>query len=361
MNDGGLVEDPMVFIVKDASGPANCALAAFTAPKGKISRLTLERGPGMQFAYQMYSGHETFEAWSDECAENPLFLFHLREGSLYHARLPGRPDYAFFKLPLFWVKNGVNPATFMDSARAFRIISNGPDEIEFLYSSTNLQGSGLSTYTCRVPSESGILRFLISAEFTPLDDGKRWTSLEYCDLYPFDGVYRRDFHYKDVVYLTRKGFFERTGTGAWDHYFKVQEEPERLGHYATYVPRQGPGSKVPHPADGSVWLLGDDPRRGNILFRRGDFDLAEGTEPNFTLCNAWVDIHNALTRSGKALSSGERVSFAVEIFGGRLPAVDELYGMYREAAESGKEVQRIDSVIYTKEGSIQGFRIKPVR
>ena len=358
MNDGGLVEDPMVFIVKEATGPANYALASFVAPKGKVSRLTLERAPGMQFTCQMYTEHETFEAWSDECTDSPLFLFHLREGSLYHARLPGRENYAFFKLPLFWVKNGVNPATFMDSAQAFKITANGPEAVEFQFFAINPQGSGLSTYTCRVPYEAQTLRFLISAEFTPLDDGKRWTSLEYCDLYPFDGVYRRDFHFKDVVYLTQKGFFERTGTGAWDHYFQVKEEPERLGHFAAYVPREGPGSKVPHPADGSVWLLGDNPRRGNILFRREDFNLAEGSEPAFSLCNAWVDIHNALTRSGKALSSGERVNFAVEVFGGRLPAVDDLYGMYREALGDRQGVQRLDSVIYSKDGTIKGFKIK---
>ena len=358
MNDGGLVEDPMVFIVKDATGPANCALATFVAPRGRVSRVDLERAAGMQFTYQMYSELETYEAWSDDCTDLPLFVFHLREGTIYHARLPGRPDYAFFKLPLFWVKNGVNPATFMTDVRGFKVEANGPDEIQFLFSATNLQGSGLSTYSCRVPDDPGVLRFEISAEFTPLDDGRRWTSLEYFDLYPFDGVSRRNFHYADVVYLNRDGVFERVGTGAWDYYFRLREEPERLGSFADYVPRQGPGAKVPHPSDGSVWLLGDNPRRGNILFRRGESRLSAGTEMHFTLCNAWVDIHNVLARSGKALNSGEQVTLAVEVFGGRLPTIEELTGMYRNATGGRTGVQQINSVIYSNDGRIQGFRVK---
>jgi hypothetical protein len=356
LNDGGLVEDPMVFIVKDARGPANTAVAAFTVPRGKVSRVVLERAAGMQFTYQMYSDLETYEAWSDLCSDAPLFVFHLREGTIYHARLPGRPDDAFFKLPLYWVKNGVNPATFMNQVRDFRVEANDPREIRFLFAATNLQGSALSTYTCRIPDDPAVLRFEIAAELTPLDDGRRWTSLEYFDLYPFDGVSRRDFHYRDVVYLNRDGVFERLGTGAWDYRFKLREEPERLGSFADYVPRQGPGSKVPHPSDGSVWILGDNPRRGNILFRRGESRLSAGTEMHFTLCNAWVDIHNVLARSGQALRSAERVTLAVEVFGGSLPTLEEFQEMYRKAAGGRAGVRRIDAVVYSREGRIQGFR-----
>ena len=361
LNDGGLVEDPMVFIVKDATGPANTAVAAFTTPRGKVSRVVLERAAGMQFTYEMYSDLETYEAWSDRCSDAPLFVFHLREGTIYQARLPGRPEYAFFKLPLYWVKNGVNPATFLNQVRDFKVEANGPDEIRFLLASTNLQGSALSTYTCRVPDDPSALRFEITAEFTPLDDGRRWTSLEYFDLYPFDGVSRRDFHYRDVVYLNRNGVFERVGTGAWDYQFKLREEPARLGSFADYAPRQGPGTRVPHPSDGSVWILGDNPRRGNILFRRGESRLSAGTEMHFTLCNAWVDIHNVLARSGQTLRSGERVNLTVEVFGGSLPALAELQEMYRKAAAGRTGIQQVDGVIYSSEGRIQGFRIAGVK
>jgi hypothetical protein len=353
MNDGDLIDDPMVFIVKEASGPANLALVSFAATKGKKSRLTMVRRPGLQFTYEMYSALETYEAWSEQCSDKPLFRFHLQNGSIYHATLPGKSDYAFFKLPLYWMKNGVNPATFMNHVRRFQIEENGPENIRFTLAGVNLQGTGLSTYTCLVPYETGKITFDIKAEFIPLDDGRRWTELEYCDLYPFESVYRRNFHYRDVSFLTEEGFFDRVGAGAWDHKFRTVLEPERLGYYSEYVKREGPGSKVPDVSDGSVWILGNNTERGNILFRRGDFELSEGTTPVFTLCNAWVDIHNSLSNRKKR-ASRERINFTVEVFRGYVPALEKLNSIYLKAAGE-KKVKKIKSVKFSKKGKIQGF------
>lgn len=355
MNDGDLIEDPMVFIVKEASGPANLALVSFTALKGKKSRLTMVRKPGLQFTYEMYSALETYEAWSEQCSVKPLFRFHLQNGSIYHATLPGKKDYAFFKLPLYWMKNGVNPATFMNHIRGFQIEENGPENIQFTLTGANLQGRALSTYTCLVPYETEKITFNIKAEFIPLDDGQVWTELEYCDLYPFDSVYRRNFHYRDVSFLTRQGFFDRVGTGAWDHKFQTILEPERLGYYSEYIKRQGPGSKVPDVSDGSVWILGNNKERGNILFRRGDFELSEGTTPVFTLCNAWVDIHSSLS-SRKKFNSKEKVNFAVEAFSGSVPALEMLNSIYLKAAGE-KKVKKIIAVKYSEKGELKGFLI----
>jgi hypothetical protein len=241
----------------------------------------------------------------------------------------------------------------MNHIRGFQIEENGPENIRFTLTGVNLQGTGLSTYACLVPYETEKITFNIKAEFTPLDDGRAWSELEYCDLYPFDSVYRRNFHYRDVSFLTKEGFFDRVGTGAWDHKFQTVLEPERLGYYSEYVKREGPGSKVPDVSDGSVWILGNNAERGNVLFRRGDFELSEGTTPVFTLCNAWVDIHNSLS-SRKKFNSKEKVNFAVEVFKGSVPTLEKLNSIYLKAA-SEKKVKKIIAVKYSEKGELKGF------
>ena len=229
MNDGDIVDDPMVFIVKNATGPARSAVVSLDVPAGKTVRLTGEPGAGLQFAYQMHSELETYEAWSDRCDGSPLFRFHLKEIAIYQATFPGARDYAFFKLPLYFMKNGVNPSTFMTQLRDFEIRENGPDAIVWAVRSVTPQLTGLSSYTCRVPDAPEALSFEVTAEFVPLDDGRRWTSLEYCDLYPFEDVYRRNFHYRDVTWLTEDGVFDRVGAGSWSMRFEAVEEPGQPG------------------------------------------------------------------------------------------------------------------------------------
>jgi hypothetical protein len=353
MNDGDIVEDPMVFVAKNASGPARSAIVALVVPKGKKVRLTTQQKPGLQLTYQMYSDLETFEAWSDRCEGLPLFRLHLKELAIYQATLPGARDYAFFKLPLYLVKNGINPATFMNQLRSLEILENGPDEILLSLRSVNLETTGLSSYTCRIPNDPTKLSFEIGAEFVPLDDGERWSSLEFCDLYPFEDVYRRNFHYREVTYLTTDGVFERVAPGAWNMMFQTVKERERLGYYSECVLREGPGSKVPQPHDGSVWLLGSNAERGNILFRRGSWDVSTGSQGVFTLCNAWMDVHNVI--AGRVDKSAvEKLSYAVDIFPGRVPTVDALNRMYGHDVGGGKPVG-IKAVRYSSQGEIMGF------
>jgi len=355
-NDGDIVEDPMVSVVKEASGPARFAGVSLVVGSGSRTRLTMRRGPGIQLVYQMYSGLETLEAWCDTCNDSPLFRFHVTRGELYRATLPGREDYAFFKLPLYWMKNGINPDTFMNHTRGFSILANGPDELQFGYVGVNLQGTGLSDYTVTVPYERDCLTLEVRAKFTALDDGFRWSSLEYCDLYPFESVYRRDFHYDDVIFLDESGKFDRVGTGAWSGGFETVEEPERLGYHAEPVGRDGPGSRTPSPSDGTVWILGNNTDRGNILYRRGNWRPSPGSRSVFSLCNAWVDVHNTVV-DRRASSPGEAIHYTVEVFPGAVPPLDELNSMYRKAA-GGAVVKQVEMVNYSLEGVIEGFVVK---
>jgi hypothetical protein len=308
----------------------------------------------------MYSALETWEAWSEDCADRPLFQFHQKDGTIYQARLPGRKDYAFFKLPFYMVKSGLSPTTLnnMNELRGFAVRSAGPEAIEFEYAGVNLRETGLSRYSCRVPSDPRILRFEIEAEFRPLDDVPRWTSLEYCDLYPFDGVPRRNFHYKDVVYLDKQGVFDRVGAGAWGSRFALRKEDAGPLFWAEVEPRTGQGSRVPDPLDGTVWILGDNPDRGNILFRRGEWKPGPGVAPSFTLCNAWVDIHNVLHRKAPADTAPEKIAYTIEVFGGPVPSVAELNEIYKRAGGKPSEVRAIADIDYDARGAIIGFRLK---
>lgn len=353
MNDGELIEDPMVFIIKQATGRARQAVVSLIVSKGKRTRFTLTSRPGLQLIYQMYSDLETYEAWSDQTERQPLFRFHLRELAIYQATLPGKSSYAFFKLPLFLMKNGVNPATFMNHLRQFKIEANGPEEILFSLRSVNLQETGLSFFSCRVPYRRECMTFEITAEFLPLDEGERWTSLEYCDLYPFEDVYRRNFHYQDVIFLTQDGLFDKVGAGAWAMRFESVDEPDRLGYYANYVSSSGPGSTVPHPRDGSIWILGNNTERGNILFRRGDWAVSAEAEPSFALCNAWMDVHNVILRP-KERRSREKLSYVLEIFPGSVPSLEALNAFYRRDVGQGQAI-RVRGIRYSNQGEMVGF------
>ncbi len=355
-NDGDRIEDPMVPILKETTGPARFAALEVNVRRGTRAVVSLSRKPGMQLAYQMYSDLETYEGWTDSCAGRPLFLFQQSKGELYHATLPGKTDYAMAKLPLYWMRNGVNNDTFMNHTRGFKLMGSGPDAVRFVYTGTNLQGTGLSVYDVTARYAPGCLGFDIKAEFTPLDDGKRWTSVEYCDLYPFDNVYRRTFHYKDIVFLNKDGVFDRVGTGAWAGRFKTIPEQGRLSYYSEPVAREKGISRTPEGSDGTVWMVGNNPDRGNILYRRGEWNPSKGAKSGFALCNAWVDIHN--TVSGRAdLASRETISYTVEIFAGPIPPLDELNVLYGKAA-GGKTVRRVTAVKYSPEGKLEGFQVK---
>lgn len=355
-NDGDIIDDPMVPIIKEASGPARFAGIFFNVLKGSRSTVKLSSVPGMQFTYQMYSPHETWEAWTAECTDTPLFRFHKNESSIYQIVLPGKNNYAIAKFPLFWLKNGVNTNTFMTHPRTFKILKNGPESIDFEIVCTNLQGTGLSDYIVKAPFSNGVMKFDVSAEFTPLDDGKRWSSVEYCDLYPFDNVYRRTFHYKDVIFLDRNGVFDRVGTGAWGSRFVGVPDSLGNGYYAKGGSRDGAGSRVPNASDGTVWLLGNNTDRGNILYRRGDWTPSSGATSAFTLCNAWVDIHNTVVNRQDPKSK-ELINYTVEVFPGAVPSIDSLNEIYSKAA-GGKTVKQLTSVKYDKDGSISGFEVK---
>jgi hypothetical protein len=156
------------------------------------------------------------------------------------------------------------------------------------------------------------------------------------------------------MFLNQRGIFKRVGTGAWSSFFRTIPQPDRLGYYSDYVPRQGPGSVVPNPADGSIWILGDNPQRGNFLFRRGEGQISEGAKGDFSLCNAWMDIPNSLS-SRKILGSGERLAYVIEVFGGPLPSVNALNALYQRAIQGERKVPKLVSDIFSKSGMIEGF------
>lgn len=354
-NDGDIVEDPMVPMRKYASGPARFAGIALHIGRGSRQRLTFKKSPGIQLTYQMYSPDETYEAWSDVSADIPLFRLHSRLCALYDAAMPGAERTAFVKLPLYWLKNGINRNTFMNQLRGLEIEQNGPDALSFTVGAVNITGQGHSVYTVSVPYDPFRLVLDIDAAFKAYDDGVRWTSLEYCDLYPFDSVYRREFHYDNVVYLTSEGAFDRVGTGAWSGAFKTVEESLRLGYYSEVTKREGPGAKVPDSADGLVWMVGDNPERGNIIYRRGAWESHEGSRSVFALCNAWVDIHNTIVNR-PATAAPEHIAYTIEVFGGKIPSVERLTELFREAA--GDDVKPVTGISYGTDGSIDGFTVE---
>jgi hypothetical protein len=357
-NDGDLIEDPYetISMLKQATGPARFAGVAVVAGKASTTSVSLQRVAGMQFAYQMYSDMQTYEAWTNDCSDLPLFRFHLATGDLYSVTLPGKRDYALAKLPLYVLLNGVNQDTYMNQTRGFRLLDGSPGEVRFSYTTTNLQGTGLSVYDVAVRYGQGRIGFNFRTEFTPLDDGKRWTTVEYCDLYPFDNTYRRNFYFRDLVFLNKEGVFDRVGVGCWSDRFHKVQEGDHLGYYSVYGAREKGIGRTPQQDDGTVWLLGDSRNRGNILYRRGEWKPSPGARSVYSICNAWVDVHNAVT--GRTGSSGkETLSYSVDVFDGPLPSLEQLNALYQEAA-GGKTVKQITAVKFGGKGNSEAFEVK---
>jgi hypothetical protein len=123
--------------------------------------------------------------------------------------------------------------------------------------------------------------------------------------------------------------------------------------YAEITERQGAGATVPAPRDGSVWLLGNNAERGNILFRRGPWDISAFAEPLFSLCNAWMDIHNSVA-GRRDPTAVEKLSFAVDIFPDPVPSLDALNRMYQRDVGK-KNPPGIKAVRYSPQGEIVGF------
>jgi hypothetical protein len=300
----------------------------------------------------MYSNQERYEAWSDACAGKPLFSVYVKNGNIYHAMIPRGEDYAFYMYNLYWPA-GPRPARAMSNVRGFTVFENGPERLRFRFEGTEPMGTGLSSFTITSPYERDRLTFDVNARFTPLGGGKRWTSFEICNVYPFDTVYRRNFHFRDFVFMNKDGVFDRMGPGAWSTRFRTVPDSLGQGYYAVSERRQGPGNHTPGGSDGSVWIFCNSNNRGNVLFRRGDFHLSPGAEVRLGMCNAWVDVNNNLYR--KDLTAPEEINYTLEIFGGKVPPVSELNTWYRKAGGTG--VKQIQQVKYGKAG-IEGFVVE---
>ena len=81
--------------------------------------------------------------------------------------------------------------------------------------------------------------------------------------------------------------------------------------------------------------------------------MSAGIQPSFSLCNAWVDIHNSLAARTDA-GAVERVSYAVDIFPGAVPELDVLNRFLARDAGPGK-VRGIKAARFSPKGEIIGF------
>src|SRR5208337_3620106 len=138
--------------------------------------------------------------------------------------------------------------------------------------------------------------------------------------------------------------------------FNTVQETDHLGYYSETGPRENGIGRTPEQDDGTVWLLGDSHGRGNILYRRGEWQPSRGARSVLSICNAWVDVHNAVT--GRVdFSSKETISYSVDVFGGPSPSLDQLNAMYVKAAGE-KTVKQVTAVKFGPQGTIEGFQVK---
>ena len=150
--------------------------------------------------------------------------------------------------------------------------------------------------------------------------------------------------------------FDRVGTGCWSDRFRTIQETDHLGYFSQTGPRENGIGRAPQGDDGTMWLLGDSSGRGNILYRRGEWQPSAGAHSVYSICNAWVDLHNAV--AGRTdFSSKETISYSVDVFSGPVPSLDQLNAMYMQAAGE-KTVKQVTAVKFGARGTIEGFQVK---
>jgi hypothetical protein len=316
------------------------ALLSVSVIRGWRSIVHIEPAPGITMAYRDNSPRETYEVWSD-ASDVPLFRFHLDEGVIADATLPGGTAPAFSEMPLTWYRLNA-PDTPTTETRGFAIHEKGPGGLRFTYSGAAGDDTASSSTTVDIPYERSGLSIMVHTELTPHGGSGDWSSMAFGGIVPRSGGIGPDTAVESLLTLT--------GAGAFD---TIPIAPP----YAAASDSSAADQIIrPDSADGSLWILCDRANRSNILFRRGTWVPTEGALPGIEVNASTGTVITAVTNR-ITVASRETIEYAVEISPGTLPSPEILTRLYRTAA-GGSEVRQVMLVTYSPDGVIDGFVVQ---
>jgi hypothetical protein len=208
----------------------------------------------------------------------------------------------------------------IDQLRDFEVIKNGPDEIIYKYTSGNANDGARSEYTVRARADSPAMQISVGATFTVLEQWP-YTSSQFFDVFPFRGVWTKDWWYPNVLWLT--------SDGKWKTMDTVK---------ATY---EGEKDLASITGGGFFSLYSAD--RGNMLMLTKNFKPALATE--YVICGNYIDFHmdvkftdaaNKPLQPQKGFQSS--VEYDLAIWGDKSLTRDRLIEIGKQSIKAGKLV-----------------------
>ncbi|MEO6846127.1 MAG: hypothetical protein ABI443_02210 [Chthoniobacterales bacterium] len=269
--EGGIADDPLAPIREHPEGPADMAFLSVSLT-AQPQTLEVSEVPGVQLAYQTRDPWRNIACFSTRGGGRwANFRFSLVDGRARDIRAYGNREWALTENYFHWFAVcGFTPQEMIEQLSDFEILKNGPDEAEFRYVSRNATESVESEFDVRVPANSPGMQMNVSAKFTVL---KSWPydAVQFFDVFPFRGVWPKDWWYDSVLWLSADGRWKTMST----------------------LKRTYDGDKTLTRLTEGGFFAFYSSDRGNMLMLTKNFKPKNPVD--YTICGNYVDFHMGMT------------------------------------------------------------------
>lgn len=317
--EGGIADDPLAPIREAPEGPADMAVVNIPQTAAPQT-FELRETRGVQLVYQRKDPARNVDCFTSYGGDRyAAFQFSLGDGVLRRMRAYGRRDWALTENLMHWFSYcGFTPEQMINEMQDFQILDNGPDEAAFRYVGRNATQGAESEFVVRVPDSPAAMMIDVNARFTVLDNWP-YSNVQFFDVFPFRGVWPRDWWYDEVLWVAPDGRVKWLGT-----------LDRKFGGDTDLVTETGPMFLAMHSSD-----------RGNMIMLTGGFEPA--LPVSHVICGNYVDFHMTVKfpgRDGKnaAPRPGEtvRMHYQLALWGDAKTTRDELIELGRKSLEQGR-------------------------
>jgi len=317
--EGGIADDPLAPIRQSPEGPADTAFV--NVPVAGTARvLEVSEGAGVQLAYQRRDPLRNLACFSSRGdGQHAAFRFSLADGVLRNMRAHGRRDWALTENLMYWFAYcGFTPEQLLNELRGFAVTENGPEGAAFRYVGRNATGGAESDFEVRVPHASESMRLDVKARFT-VRECWSYKGAQFFDVFPFRGVWPRDWWYDEVLWVA----------------------PDGRVKWLSTLDRTFGGDKDLVDMSGPMFLAMHASERGNMVMFVHRFEPAHPVD--YVICGNYVDFHMTVRFPGADGSSalptkGETVAmeYQLALWGDENTTREELIALGRESLRRGR-------------------------
>jgi len=282
--------------------------------------LELREEPGIQLVYQRKDAGRNIACFTSKGdGRYAAFRFSLVDGVLRNMRAYGQRDAALTENLMHWFLDcGFTTEQLINGMGGFAITRNGPEDAEFRYLSRNATGGAESEYVVRVPGASPAMRIDVNARFTVRDNWP-YGSVQFFDVFPFRGVWPRDWWYDEVLWVAPDGRAKWLGAQS----------------------RTFGGDKDLSTVSGPMFLAMYGSDRGNMVMLVHNFEPVHPV--SYSICGNYMDFHMASQFLGAegALApphKGDTISveYQLALWGNRKTTREQLIKLGRESLTKGR-------------------------